>query len=293
MDILSYSSNVKTFSKNDVLNILLSLEVGASDMIGALESIKNNKLDLEHQVSSWVVTAGIRKHLEKQGFRVTEFVDNALFCANAVKAIVADLIKTAKEYRDNVWDGKLLTLKQVNLLNLAEYCGFWLRYTRTVFDVLVTMVSTNTEPSKYLSQLDFRWVNSTELFYRQFTSDLMKGSRHLVTELNKIQDVEVTQSALDVLEVTEGLSSVDLLKKGFGVHLVNPVFWVALGKSKIQIFRIDQMRRQNEQFAMKISQAVNRRNGSNDPQLDNEIEIYQNAIIKNDYLISEIEKDYA
>jgi len=44
---------------------------------------------------------------------------------------------------------------------------------------------------------------------------------------------------------------------------------------------------------MKISQAINKRNGSPDPDLDRRIEIYQDKIIKNDHSISEIEAQYA
>lgn len=293
MDIFSYTDKVKTFKDSEILSVLLAIEVAATDLSSSLELIKNNNLDLTKQIDSWVLTKGIKKHMDQHGRREDGITDNMLFGITVIKALVPDLMKVVKGYNEKIWDGNMLTVKQANILNLTEYMGFWLRYTRTVFDVLVTMNNEGVDPQKYLASVDYRWLNGTELFFKQFSTDLLQGARHIIGDLNKIPDVEVSKSSLEVLEATEGPGFTDLLNKGFGIHLVNPIFWISLGVAKIQMRRIEQMRRNNESFAMKVSQAINKRNGTPDPQLDRAIEVYQEEIIKNEHVISEIEKDYA
>jgi hypothetical protein len=293
MDIFSYTGKVKTFKDSEILSVLLAVEVAANDLYGSLELIKNNNIDLTKQIDSWVLAKTIKKLLDTRGKREDGITENMLFGITVVKALVPDLIKLVKGYNEKLWDGNTLTVKQANILNLIEYLGFWLRYTRTIFDVLVTMNNEGVDPQKYLNGVDYRWLMGTELFFKQFTGDLMMGARHIVQDLNKIPDVEISKSSLEVLEATEDEATTDLLKKGFGIHLVNPIFWISLGVARIQMRRIEQMRKNNETFAMKVSQAINKRNGTPDPQLDRQIEIYQEEIIKNEHAISEIEKDYA
>lgn len=293
MDIFSYTDKVKTFKDSEVISVLLAVEVAATDLFSSLELVKNNNLDLTKQIDSWVLTKSIKKHLDQHGKREDGITENMMFGLTVVKALVPDLIKIVKGYNEKIWDGNMLTVKQANILNLTEYLGFWLRYTRTVFDVLVTMNNEGVDPAKYLASVDYRWLNGTEQFFKQFSTDLLQGARHIVQDLNKIPDVEVSKSSLEVLEASEGPGFTDLLNKGFGIHLVNPIFWISLGVAKIQMRRIEQMRRNNETFAMKVAQAINKRNGTPDPQLDRAVEVYQEEIIKNDHLIAEIEKDYA
>jgi len=198
-----------------------------------------------------------------------------------------------KSYKETLWDGKLMSVKQANVLNVIEYMNFWVKYSRMMYEVLLTMNNEGVEPSKYLTGMDLKWMNGSEMFYRMFTIDLMKGGRYILDNMAKLPDIEVSPTSLDVLKASEGSGHIDVLNKGFGIHNVNPLFWLGLGISKIQGMWIDKLRRDNEYFAMKISQAINKRNGSPDPDLDRRIEIYQDKIIKNDHSISEIEAQYA
>ena len=79
---------------------------------------------------------------------------------------------------------------------------------------------------------------------------------------------------------------------GFGIHSINPIFWSSVLWSKVQLVRIDRMRASNEILAMKINQAINRKNGVNDAALDKQIEVYQDAIIKHTAKIKDIEAAY-
>jgi len=291
MDLIAYQGKVKEFKVSDIVTFLLNIQVGAQDITGNMESLKANNIDLGTWAGNWVITKGLQKHFEAAGFRNSAFIDNIFHCLKAVETLVPELIKQVKGYKEQIWHGSVMTLKQLNILNVAEYLSFWVKYTAMMLDVLLTLETKGTAPESYLSKDNTRWLSGTEAMYRSFSMDLMKGSRHIVSSLEKIPDAEVNANSLSVMNATSDFTT-DLLQKGFGIHLVNPAFWLSLGWSKIQLMRIENMRRKNQLFAMKISQAINKRNQAPSPQLDREIEIYQDAIIKNEAKIESIEADY-
>lgn len=293
MDAIEYAAGVQSFKESEILSSLLNLTVAVSDLQENLKRIHNNGVDLTKVTNEWIITKGLTKFVQAQGLGMGSLPETIEVCLNSISGIIPEVQKQIKEYNEKVWDGKLLTLKQVNILNLIEHLGFWIKFTRMIFDVLLTMNNHDTNADNYLSKYDTRWINGTDQFYRQLTVELLKGSRAVITRLSEVPDVEVSRNSLDVLESVETGAKVDLLRQGFGVHLVNPIFWYDLMWSKINLKRIEQMRRENEMFAMKISQAINKKAGGNDPQLERHIEIYQDEILKNSVAIEKIEKKYA
>ena len=293
MDAIEYSAGVQTFKEGDIISSLLNITVAATDLESNLARIRNSGVDLSAVSGHWIITKGLDKFLRAQGLAMEDLPQTISTGLASIQALIPEVIKLIKGYNEKIWDGKMLTLKQVNILNLIEHLTFWIKYVRMIFDVLLTMNNKDLQPDQYLTKYDTRWINGTELFFRQLTVELLKGSRVMLARLNAMADVEVSRNSLDVLESMEGGAKVDLLKQGFGVHMVNPIFWFHLAWSKINIMRIENMRRDNELFAMKISQAINKKGGNEDPRLEREIEIYQDEIIKNTVAIEQIEKKYA
>ena len=293
MDIFSYVGKVKAVKKNEILATIINVKVAGDDLKASLENLQSNNIDLSDQIEHWAITRSLKKSITGAGFNARDLVGVSMHNLGAIDALTTELTKAVNSYKESLWDGKLMTVKQANLLNVIEFLNFWLRYTRMVYDVLLTMNNQKVDPARYLQPIDLKFINGTASFYTNFTIDLLRGAAMIMKNMNDLPDIEITQTSLDVMESTGGKTQVDLLNKGFGIHLVNPVFWWGLGWSKIQGLRIEKMRRDNEYFAMKISQAINLRNGTNDPELDRRIEIYQDKIIRHDNTISEIEADYA
>lgn len=294
MDILSYTGKVKTFSEGELHTHLAATTVGINDLLANIDNIKANNLvgQFEEATNGWVLTKSILKSLQDKGFRSTSLLSDLEFCLSAMKVLVPGVEKMVRSYNTKIWDGKLMTLRQANLLNLVEYINFWVEFTNKLVDVCLTMLLNKVDPNKYLSVHDQKWMSGTLEFYKHFTLELMKGSKVLLTTLDKVPDVEVSEVSMDVLESTAGKGVTDLVGKGFGIHNLNPGFWIGLGMKNVNLARIDNMRAKNQQHAMKISQAINRRDGTNDPQIDREIEIYQQKIIRNEHAIEEIIKSY-
>lgn len=293
MNAVEYSAGVQTFKQEDIISSLLNITVAATDLEANIARIRNSNVDLSAVAGHWIITKGLEKALRANGVSMSDLPETITAGLSCIQALVPEVIKLIKGFNEKIWDGKLINLKQVNILNLIEHLTFWIKYVRMIFDVLLTMNNKDVQADQYLSKYDTRWINGTELFFRTLTVELLKGSRGILLRLNAVPEVEVSQTSLDVLESMEGDAKVDLLKQGFGVHMVNPVFWFHLAWAKINIMRIENMRRDNELFAMKISQAINKKGGGEDPQLERQIEIYQDEIIKNTVAIEQIEKKYA
>lgn len=292
MDIFSYAKNVKTHKEGEILSQLDSILVNASGLQANLLMLKESNVDVSDAAGKWVIPRGVIRHLENQGFRGNTYLQIVDQSISTITSLVPELRKLVKGYNENLWDGKTVGLRQINILNLIEHLNFWVNYSAEVSSALVTMSSENKPAERTLTKHDLQWINGTEDFYKTFTVTLLKGSRALLEHLKKIQDVNVDANTVDVLEGTDGSGAISLVSKGFGVHLINPVFWFDLGQSKINLRRIENMRKRNDQFAMKISQAINLRNGTNDPQLQRRIEIYQDEIVANEATIRHIEAQY-
>lgn len=295
MDILSYASKVKTVTTSELFTYIAEIKVNSSGILANIDNIKANNLtpDFLERSSAWVVTRSIEKAVADKGFRGSTMLDNIQFGMNAISTSMEGVEKLIKGYKEKVWDGKVMTLRQANILNFLEYSTFWIEYSSKLINVVLSLVLDKTDNANaYLNAHNTKWLSGTSEFYKHFTVELLKGSRNLVSTLEKIPDVEITDTSIDVLESTAGKNSTDLLGKGFGIHHLTPVFWFGLAKKEVNLMRIDTMRKNNQTYAMKISQAINRRDGTNNPRIDREIEIYQDKIEKNEYAIEQIIKDY-
>lgn len=294
MDILTYVKGVPTFKKGELVNKLTAQVVIANDLLANLERMAANKIDLEPETNKWGLTKSLIRSFDNDGYRGISFNVIVKKSLETIVGLSNSLIKVVQSSRMEVWDGKILNLRQANMLNLIEHNEHWLKYTNMLYDVLITMRNkAGTDPDRYLLKADLRFLNQTVEYYKGTTSQLLKGVKVIMNELEAIPEVEVTETSLAVLEGVDGDGSTSLSKQGFGIHQVNPVFWYKLGRMNLNLARIEKARRDNEVFAMKISQTVNQRNGENDAELDHRIEVYQDEIIKNVALIEHIEKEYA
>lgn len=293
MNILEYKRGIKTFKKSELQIKIDTLLTAARDMSANIERLEANKIDLSPYTNSWVVTKSVVKGLEAAGMRGVGYIHMTKVALSCLEVLLPGLNVLIKNQREEIWDGKTMNLKQVNVLNVLEHIEHWLRYTTLVYDVLLTLHNKgNTNPEALVARGDAKWVNGTLEFYKAMSITLTKGANALLKGIESTPAVDVSEGSLAVLEATEGHTP-DLMKQGFGIHNVNPIYWYKLGEMNLNVARIDKMRRENELFAMKINQAANRRNGTNDAALDDEIEIYQDAIIKNVHTIEEIERKYA
>lgn len=291
MKITDYVNNVQTFKKGELSQLVTVLQVTAADLLGNLERMHANKISLETQINQWAITKSIVAGLNNNGFRGISFekaVEAALATVVDLSAALDTLISKDK---DSVWDGKLINLRQANILISIEQIDHWLKYTTLIYNVLISLNNkANQHVDNTASKLDLRFLNQTLEYYKGTLLWLLKGSKAIITDLNNIAEVEVTDASISVMEGS-GMKT-QLASQALGVHNFNPKYWWKLNRMKSHVAEIEQIRLNNEHFAMKISQAVNQKNGTNDADLDERVEDYQDRILKGTARIAEIDNMY-
>lgn len=295
MNITDFSKRVKTFKKKDIVSSLQTIQVGARDLSDNLTRMAA-VVDIATASEQWVLTKGIAQRARKAGVIPSSYVlqDLLEFNALTVYKLSDFLIKEVNKY-DSIWDGKLLTVRQANILNMIEYLSFWVDYTNGVLEVLITLsTDKGVNPESVVTKDFYRWLSGTSPFYASFNIQLASGSKEIEKAINQLPETDVDENTIAVLQESTGLRDMSVVKTehGFGIHSINPIFWSSVLWSKVQLVRIDRMRASNEILAMKINQAINRKNGVNDAALDKQIEVYQDAIIKHTAKIKDIEAAY-
>lgn len=291
MKITDYVSNVQTFKKGELSQLVTVLQVSATDLLGNLERMHVNKISLDTQISQWAITKSIVAGLNNNGFRGISF-EKAVESALVTVVDLSDALdKMISKDKDSVWDGKLINLRQANILMSIEQIDQWLKYTTLVYNVLISLNNkANQHVDNTASKLDLRWLNQTLEYYKGTLLWLLKGSKAIIADLNNIAEVEVTESSIGVMEGS-GMRTT-LTNQQLGIHNFNPKYWWKLNRMKSHVAEIEQIRLNNEHFAMKINQAVNQKNGTNDADLDERIEDYQDRILKGTARIAEIDNMY-
>lgn len=291
MKITEYVNNVQTFKKNELIRLITVLSVAASDMAGNLERMQANKVDLGVQIAQWAVTKSIARDLDNNGYRGVGFNKAMLSALQTVGTLTAFLETFVQKDKDQTWDGKLINLRQANVLMTIEQLDHWMKYTSLMYDVLFSMNNTSTQsPDSSVSKLDLRFLTQTLEYYKGTLLWLLKGSKAIITDLGNIPEVDVSEASISVMEGSN--MSTLLTSQALGVHSFNPKYWWKLNRMKRHVEEIEDIRLINERFAMKITQAVNLRNGTNDADLDERIEDYQNRILKGQARIAEIDSMY-
>lgn len=291
MKITDYVSNVQTFKKSELSQLVTVLQVSASDLLGNLERMHANKISLETQINQWAVTKSIVAGLNNNGFRGISFEKAVEAALGTVVELSAALDKLISKDKDSTWDGKLINLRQANILMSIEQIDQWLKYTTLVYSVLISLNNrANQHVDNTASKLDLRFLTQTLEYYKGTLLWLLKGSKAIIADLNTIPEVEVTEGSISVMEGS-GMRTL-LATQELGIHSFNPKYWWKLNRMKNHVAEIEQIRLNNETFAMKISQAVNQKNGTNDADLDQRIEDYQDRILKGTARIAEIDNMY-
>lgn len=291
MKITDYVSNVQTFKKGELSQLVTVLQVSATDLLGNLERLHANKINLDTQINQWAVTKSIVGALDNGGFRGVGFQKAVEAALGTVVDLTNALDRLILKDKDSTWDGKLINLRQANILIAIEQMDQWLKYTTLVYDVLISLNNkANQHVDNTTSKLDLRFLTQTLEYYKGSLLWLLKGSKAIINDLNNIAEVEVTESSIGVMEGS-GMKTL-LASQSLGVHHFNPKYWWKVNRMKSHLAEIEQIRLNNERFAMKISQAVNLKNGANDADLDERIEDYQDRILKGTARIAEIDNMY-
>lgn len=291
----AYAKSVKNVESAKILVLLSTIDVGANDILDNIGRLKAEDITLLNEQRAWAVTKSVNTSISKVFPRHstdTPLVDAIVPAAQVVVAMTDYLKKKVQSYRQTVWSGEVMTVKQVYLLSFIEQLDYWVNYTNKMLDVLVTKA---TDPSanmeRHLVPMDLKMLNGTMGYYTTVTNSLLKGKSELIREIDAIEDTDVDDETANAVNAMQGRKRPSLAQ-GFGIHVLWPGYWIGSVMMEIDLARIKRAQEQNEYLAAKINQAINKKNGVDDPRIDYQIETYNNKIIKNNARIENIVSSY-
>lgn len=289
MDLVKYAKGVKSLKKKDVYDTI-ALQKGMVNTIKNMLALNaSNDVGYDQYAQRWALTKGILKDV---GRRVTNptmtdvFVDSI----KGIEFILSRLEQQAKGIDDTI-DGTTLTIKETNILIILDNIGFWTGYTLDLVEVLSSFALEGKEDERGINKADLTFLNKTWSYYSDLSVQFMAEPDQIVRRLEKLSDVPADQDSVDIVQNAKGRDAVNAMR-GFGIHTVLPVYWILDIKKNIDLGRIKANQKRIEIHSMKLEQLMNKRNGSNDPHLDRQIEIYQNDIIKAKAKIEDIVESY-
>lgn len=293
-DVKEYASRVKTLKVTDLKQEILTLKVGCTNITNDVNLTKSNDLDkdLDKALSSWYLTSGIMKTITSKQSGTKSMLEVISYGISTSEIVLDAITKDYVDKYGKTWDGSDINAKQVNVLNLLEHIKHFIEYSGTVMLVGIHIHDGDTLPEKYLTKASLNHLKETSGVYAETAILLLGGSKKLLTDLADTKELPVDDTDLEILE-SFGENKPKVALNKFGVHSLNPFYWVSSVLANVRLRRIENARRKNELYAMRIAQIVNRRNQTNDPSLDHRIEVYQNEIIKNEAYIAATEAKYA
>lgn len=263
------------------------------DTISLITDSGTETLDkIEVYVEKNAVLKGIQSDLKKRLSPQSELLPSIEYAAKLVVTWLPKLQKRISSSTTKVYDKETITFKEKGILEAISAIDFFNDYAMTVLDILLTQTNDPKEQLKsYLTKVDFNFFTDTAKYfsrllirYNSSVKELEKLIDNLTDELYDPQDESIISAQL-------GEGSVSL-NNNLAPHELNPLFWWRFGKMKRDIKKIQVNSERIDMLAMKIARINNKRDGTENPSLDRQIEVYQNEIIKNKAKIMEIEERY-
>lgn len=289
-DIVGYARSVKKVKSGDIQTRLSVAEVSAKELADNIDRLDNAGLNLNAESSSWAITKSINSTISRSYPYSTETPTITLLgtIADVIIHTIEPIKTMVKQYKQEIWDGEVMSTRQVYILSAIEQIEFWLNYSNKLLDCLLSMNNqTGFVLDKYLTKNELIFVNGSVNAYANISVAFLKGAKALISEILRVPDVEaMDEVAAEVLGAFEKQNLE--LNRGFGIHLVNPKYWYYEAMKEIDLIRIRSANENNEYLAMKIAQAINKKTGNDDARLDHRIETYREKIVKNSATINKI-----
>lgn len=291
---VQYAKSVKSVDARNIRSLLSTIDAGSKDFVDSLGRLKAENIDLSKN-DDWAVVASIVKNVSRviPSFNSKSPIQDVLNMAAATLSHVApELIKLVNGYKDTVWSGHNLTVRQVYILSSIEQYEFWLSYANRLLDIMLTrQVEADFKIDRYLTKGELSFINGALEYFNTVTITLLEGKSKILKDIQTIPELDAEDETGD--EILKGMGfKPPQTAQGFGIHLLNPAYWYDELVKEINLIRIKRMQENNEYLAMKINQAINQKNGQDDAALDFRLETYRNKIIKNTAKMNEIVDSY-
>jgi hypothetical protein len=215
-----------------------------------------------------------------------------------MNGVIGQLLVWAPKLKDrivknktSIYDVETITFKEKGVLNAISSINFFNRYAGMVMDILISEANESTPLNEILSKMDIAFFNNTPKYFSNLIIRFSQSVNSLEKMIDNLSDETYDPTSESIIRAQLGEGSVSV-QRNLAPHELNPLYWYKLHKMKKDVKAILSSEADIEMLAMKIARLNNRRTGIEDPALDNQIEVYQNAMIKKQGKIAEIEARY-
>lgn len=283
-------------------------ETPKGEVIEALDNELNTVLGLRDTIKLLVDSGSanltaVQSYVQRNA--VLKGIENSLKTSLSPRATLLDTIESTAEQltlllpkvsdriskgSTKVYDRETITFKEKGLLDLVSAVNFYNRYATMVLDILLTQATKEERIESYLSKVDFNFFNDTAKYFAHLLVKFSDSVKNMEAQIDALSDETYDASSEEIIKGTLGEKAVAL--RGLAPHELNPRYWWRLSKMRGDIKTLAKNSDDIEMLAMKIARLSNRRNGTDNPELDRQIETYQDAILKKKANMIRIESKY-
>lgn len=265
---------------------------GLRDTLDLLQQGDPENMELaEKAIQKNAVLKGIENELKRTlspSMTLLGSIDDAL---QQLNLWLPKLRKRIADSQTKIYDKHTINFKQKGILDTISSINFWTRYASMVLDVTIDQATKPQELSKLLTKVDFNFFNDTAKYFAHMTIKFCDSIKNLEAMIDNLSEELYDEVSEQIIEAQLGDGSTTVLKN-LGPHQLNPLHWWKYAKMKKDVNRIQSNIETIQMLAMKIARLNNRNQGGGNPELDRQIETYQNAIIKKRAENAQIEARY-
>lgn len=272
-------------SETPKLDVLVALDreaatvSGLRDTIALLKQGDPDNLKLaEAVVQKNAVLKSIENELKRTlspSFTLLGSIEDALGQLNLWLPKLRDRIAKSPT---KIYDKETITFKEKGILDTISSVNFWTRYATMVLDIVIDQATKQQDLGKTLTKVDFAFFNDTAKYFAHLTVKFCESVKDMEAGIDNLSDETYDEVSEQIITAQMGAGGAAIA--GIAPHQFNPLHWYKYGKMKKDVSRIQSNTESIQMLAMKIARLNNRNNGAPNPDLDRQIEVYQNAIIK-------------
>lgn len=284
-------------SETPKLDVLNAIDKEASHIKGIIDTIQllkdspENVLAVEAYISKNAVLRGIESQLKKGLSSHATLIGSLEYAANQLDLWIPKLRDRVLKSKTSVYDSETITFREKGILDTVSALNFFNRYATMVLNVVLTMAAKEVNMNSFLTKVDINFFNGTPNYFAGLLIRFSQSIKSLEEMIDNLSDEVYDATSEEIIRNTVGDKAVSALR-GLAPHELNPLYWYKRQQMKADIKTIMNTNQDIDMLAMKIARLNNRRNGTNDPEIDRQIEIYQDELIKKQGKILQIEAKY-
>lgn len=178
-----------------------------------------------------------------------------------------------------IYDVETISFKEKGILDIISSVNYWTRYATMVIDIVIDQATKSQDISRLLTKVDLSFFNDTPQYFTHITVKFCDSIKNLEGMVDGLSEETYDEVSEQIIEAQIGTDAVSV-RKNMAPHHLNPLYWWKNRQMKKGVDAIQSNIENIQMLAMKIARLNNRNNGAPNPELDRQIEVYQDAIIK-------------